>query len=116
MLTEYQTVKSISGPLLLVESVRDARYGEIVEIEIGDGSIRHGQILQADRDKALIQVFEGTEGIDVNRATIRLLGKPQQFAVSPDILGRVFNGIGNPKDGGAGIIAEKRLHINRNQL
>ncbi len=116
MLTEYQTVTSISGPLLLVESVQNARYGEIVEIEIGDGSVRHGQILQVDRDKALVQVFEGTEGIDINRTTVRLLGKPQQLAVSPDILGRVFNGTGEPKDGGAEIIAEKRLNINGNPI
>jgi V/A-type H+-transporting ATPase subunit B len=116
MLTEYQTVKSISGPLLLVESVDGARYGEIVEIEIGDGSIRHGQILQIDRDKVLVQVFEGTEGIDVNSTTVRLLGRPQQLAVSPEILGRVFNGTGQPKDGGAEIIAEKRLNINGNPI
>ncbi|MFA5293300.1 MAG: V-type ATP synthase subunit B [Phycisphaerae bacterium] len=116
MLKEYQTVTSISGPLILVESVDGARYGEIVDIEIGDGSIRHGQILQVDRDKVLVQVFEGTEGIDINSATVRMLGRPQQLAVSPDILGRVFNGIGEPKDGGAEIIAEKRLNINGNPI
>jgi len=116
MLKEYQTVTSISGPLILVESVDGGRYGEIVDIEIGDGSIRHGQILQVDRDKILVQVFEGTEGIDINSATVRMLGRPQQLAVSPDILGRVFNGIGEPKDGGAKIIAEKRLNINGNPI
>ncbi len=116
MLKEYRTVKSISGPLMLVESVDGARYGEIVEIELGDGSIRHAQILQVERDKVLIQVFEGTEGIDVDSVTVRLLGKPQQFAVSPDILGRVFNGTGQPKDGGPEIIAEKLLNINGNPI
>jgi len=116
MLKEYQTVTSISGPLMLVESVDGGRYGEIVEIVIGDGSIRHGQILQVDRDKVLVQVFEGTEGIDINSATVRILGRPQQLAVSPDILGRVFTGIGEPKDGGGEIIAEKRLNINGNPI
>jgi V/A-type H+-transporting ATPase subunit B len=116
MLKEYRTVKSISGPLMLVESVDGARYGEIVEIELGDGLIRHAQILQVERDKVLIQVFEGTEGIDVDSVTVRLLGKPQQFAVSPDILGRVFNGTGQPKDGGPEIIAEKLLNINGNPI
>jgi V/A-type H+-transporting ATPase subunit B len=116
MLKEYRTVKSISGPLMLVESVDGARYGEIVEIELSDGSIRHAQILQVERDKVLIQVFEGTEGIDVDSVTVRLLGKPQQFAVSPDILGRVFNGTGQPKDGGPEIIAEKLLNINGNPI
>jgi V/A-type H+-transporting ATPase subunit B len=116
MLKEYQTVKSISGPLILVESVDEARYGEMVEIELGNGSIRHAQILQVERDKVLLQVFEGTNGIDVDSATVRLLGRPQQLAVSLDILGRVFNGIGQPKDGGAEIIAEKRLNINGNPI
>ncbi|MGB8227125.1 MAG: V-type ATP synthase subunit B [Sedimentisphaerales bacterium] len=116
MLKEYQTVNSINGPLMMVESVDEARYGEVVEIEIGDGSIRHGQILQVERDKALVQVFEGTEGIDIDSCTVRLLGRPQQFAVSPDILGRVFNGTGEPKDGGAKIIAEKLININGNPI
>ncbi|MCE5341939.1 MAG: V-type ATP synthase subunit B [Planctomycetaceae bacterium] len=116
MLKEYQTVSSISGPLVLVEQVDEARYGEIVEIEIGDGSIRHGQILQVENDKVLVQIFEGTEGIDVSTATVRMLGRPQELAVSMDILGRVFNGIGAPKDGGPEIIAEKRLNINGNPI
>jgi V/A-type H+-transporting ATPase subunit B len=116
MLKEYQTVSSISGPLVLVEQVDEARYGEIVEIEIGDGSIRHGQILQVENDKVLVQIFEGTEGIDINTATVRMLGRPQELAVSMDILGRVFNGIGAPKDGGPEIIAEKRLNINGNPI
>jgi V/A-type H+-transporting ATPase subunit B len=116
MLTEYQTVTSISGPLMLVEGVSDARYGEMVEIQIGDGTVRHGQILQIDSDKVLVQVFEGTEGIDIDSSIVRLLGRPQQLAVSPDILGRVFSGIGKPKDGGAEIIAEKSLNINGNPI
>jgi len=116
MLKEYQTVSSISGPLVLVEQVDQAHYGEIVEIEIGDGSIRHGQILQVENDKVLVQIFEGTEGIDVNTATVRMLGRPQELAVSMDILGRVFSGIGAPKDGGPEIIAEKRMNINGNPI
>jgi V/A-type H+-transporting ATPase subunit B len=116
MLTEYQTVQSISGPLMLVENVSGARYGEMVEIEIGDGTVRHGQILQIDHDKVLVQVFEGTEGVDIASSTVRLLGKPQQFAVSPDILGRVFTGTGRPKDGGAEIVAEKFVNINGNPI
>jgi V/A-type H+-transporting ATPase subunit B len=116
MLTEYQTVQSISGPLMLVEGVSDARYGEMVEIQIGDGSVRHGQILQVDGENVLVQVFEGTEGIDIDSSIVRLLGKPQQLAVSADILGRVFSGIGKPIDGGAEIIAEKFLNINGNPI
>ncbi|MCD4831367.1 MAG: V-type ATP synthase subunit B [Anaerohalosphaeraceae bacterium] len=116
MLKEYKTVSSISGPLMVVESVDNAKYGEMVDIEMGNGIIRHGQILQVDNDKVLVQVFEGTEGLDVESSTIRLLSKPQQLAVSPDILGRVFTGTGVPKDGGAEIIPEKRLNINGNPI
>jgi len=109
---EYQTVTNISGPLMLVETVDEAKYGHIVDIELGDGSVRHGQILQVENDKVLVQVFEGTRGIDVNKSTVRFLAKPLELAISPDILGRVFSGLGEPKDGGPAIIAEKRLDIN----
>jgi V/A-type H+-transporting ATPase subunit B len=111
-LKEYQTVTNISGPLMLVELVDDARYAHIVEIELADGSIRHGQILQVERDKALVQVFEGTNGIDVERSTVRFLGRPLELGVSRDLLGRVFSGLGEPKDGAPAVIPDKRLDIN----
>ena len=109
---EYQTVASISGPLMLVEMVDEAKYGHIVDIELADGSIRHGQILQVEKDKVLVQVFEGTRGIDIKNSTVRFLARPLELAVSPDILGRVFSGLGEPKDDGPAIIPEKRLDIN----
>ena len=109
---EYQTVTNISGPLMLVEMVDEAKYGHIVDIELGDGTIRHGQILQVENDKVLVQVFEGTRGIDVKSSTVRFLAKPLELAVSPDILGRVFSGLGEPIDEGPAIIPEKRLDIN----
>ncbi len=112
MLKEYQTVSEIYGPLMLVESVDDAKYGHIVDIEIADGSIRHGQILQVEKQKVLVQVFEGTEGINVDKSTVRFLGKPMELAVSLDILGRVFDGIGEPKDDGPPILPKKRMNIN----
>jgi V/A-type H+-transporting ATPase subunit B len=111
-LKEYQTVTNIAGPLMLVEMVDDARYAHIAEIQLADGSIRHGQILQVEKDKALVQVFEGTSGIDVNNATVRFLGKPLQLGVSRDLLGRVFSGLGQPKDDGPAVIPDKRLDIN----
>ena len=116
MLKEYQTVSEIYGPLMLVEGVDGAKYGEVVDIEIADGTTRHGQILQVDRDKVLVQVFEGTEGIDVSRSTVRFLGKPMEFAVSPEILGRVFDGTGQPKDEGPAILPKKRMNINGNPI
>jgi V/A-type H+-transporting ATPase subunit B len=116
MLKEYKTVSKIYGPLMLVESVDGAKYGHIVDIEIADGSIRHGQILQVERDKVLVQVFEGTVGINVDHSTVRFLGKPMELALSPEILGRVFNGTGAPKDDGPEILAEKRMNINGNPI
>ena len=112
MLKEYQTVTNISGPLMLVEMVDEAKYGHIVDIELGDGTVRHGQILQVEKDKVLVQVFEGTRGIDVRDSTVRFLARPLELAVSPEILGRVFSGLGEPKDGGPATIADERLDIN----
>ncbi len=116
MLKEYQTVSSIYGPLMLVEKVDEAKYGHIVDIELADGSVRHGQVLQVENDKVLIQVFEGTEGIDVDDSTVRFLGKPLRLAVSPEILGRVFTGLGEPRDGGPATIPEMELDINGNPI
>jgi V/A-type H+-transporting ATPase subunit B len=112
MLKEYQTVTRIYGPLMLVEEIDGAKYGHIVDVELGDGSIRHGQVLQVENDKVLVQVFEGTDGIDVKDSTVRFLGKPLELDVSPEILGRVFSGLGEPKDDGPAIIPEKSLDIN----
>jgi len=101
---------------MLVEKVDEAKFGHIVDVELGDGSIRHGQVLQVENDKVLIQVFEGTEGIDVKNSTVRFLGKPLALDVSPDILGRVFDGLGNPKDGGPAIIPDMQMDINGNPI
>jgi V/A-type H+-transporting ATPase subunit B len=116
MLKEYQTVTNIYGPLMLVEMVDQAKYGHIVEIELGNGLIRHGQILQVENDKALVQVFEGTDGIDVKETTVRFLCRPLELGLSVDILGRVFSGLGIPKDNGPAIIADHHKNINGNPI
>ena len=116
MLKEYQTVTEIYGPLMLLDGVDGAKYGEIVDIELGDGSKRHGQVLQVENDKVMVQVFEGTEGIDVDGSKVRFLGKPMELALSPDILGRVFSGIGLAKDDGPAIIPKKKMNINGNPI
>jgi V/A-type H+-transporting ATPase subunit B len=97
---------------MLIESVDEAKFGHIVAVELGDGTVRHGQVLQVENDKVLIQVFEGTDGIDVSNSTVRFLGKPLELDVSPEILGRVFSGLGEPKDGGPAIIPKKSVDIN----
>jgi len=116
MLKEYRTVGSISGPLLLVESVTEAKFGHIVEIELPDGSIRRGQILEVDRDKLLIQVFEGTSGIDIPSSCIRILGRGVELALARDILGRVFGGLGLPRDESPPLVAESWADINGNAI
>ena len=116
MLKEYKTVSSVAGPLMMVENVDGAKYGHIVDIELGDGSIRHGQILQVEGQSVLVQIFEGTQGVDIDGTKIRLLGKPSELSVSPDILGRVFSGVGKPIDDGPAIIPESKMDVNGNPI
>jgi V/A-type H+/Na+-transporting ATPase subunit B len=116
MLKEYQTVTEIYGPLMMVEGVEGAKYGHIVEIRLADGSARHGQILQVDADKVLVQVFEGTEGVDVSLSSVRFIGRPMELALSPEILGRVFDGTGRPKDDGPAILPKLRRNISGNPI
>jgi V/A-type H+-transporting ATPase subunit B len=112
MIKEYQTVKSIAGPLMLVEGVSGVKFSELVEIKLPTGERRRGQVLEVEQDKALIQVFEGTRGIDVPKARVRFLAKGIELALSEEMLGRVFNGLGEPRDGGPMLIPRSRADIN----
>lgn len=112
MLKEYRTVAEIVGPLMLVEQVEGIKYGELAEIEMPGGEIRRGQVLEADHDRALVQIFEGSSGINISSARVRFLGKGIELPVSLDMLGRVFSGSGQPRDQGPRIIPEKRMDIN----
>lgn len=112
MLKEYKGVSSISGPLMLIEGVEGVKYQELVEILLPDDSRRNGRVLEVNRDKALVQVFEGTTGIDVDRTRIRFLGRGIQMYLSTDVLGKVFTGLGKPRTENDNIIPEKSLDIN----
>ncbi len=112
MIREYQTVVSIAGPLLLVEGVEGVKFQELVQITLANGERRRGQVLLVDGDRALVQVFEGTTGIDLPTTTVRFLGRGITVDLSPEILGRVFDGLGSPRDGGPSIIPAKRADIN----
>ena len=112
MKVEYRTVNDIAGPLMLVEEVEAVKYGELVEIILPDGSKRNGQVLEVHHDRALIQVFEGTQGIDIPETKVVFRGKGIELSLSPDILGRVFNGLGEPIDGGPEIIPVVKRDIN----
>lgn len=109
---EYRTISDIAGPLMLVEQVTGIKYGELVEIELADGSTRRGQVLEVSGDTALVQVFEGTSGVNLGTAKIRFLGRGLELGVSLDLLGRVFDGLGRPRDDGPRIIPEARRDIN----
>ena len=116
MIKEYLTISYVAGPLIIVEKTTDVKYQELVEIELSSGEIRRGQVLEVTEDKATVQVFEGTTGIDVSDSKVRFLGKVIELPVSLDILGRIFDGSGRPIDNGPQIIAEKKLDINGNPL
>lgn len=112
MYKEYLTVSNIVGPLVIVEKIVDVKYGELVEIETAAGLLRRGTVLDVSTERAVVQVFEGTVGLDVDRSRVRFLGRSQRLGVSDEIIGRVFDGSGRPKDGGPQIIAKKQLDIN----
>ena len=112
MRKEYRTIKEVAGPLMLVDQVEGVKYDELVEIEQADGSIRRGKVLEINQDKALLQLFEGSQGLRIADSKAKFLGHSIELAVAPDMLGRVFDGMGRPIDGGAELIPEKRLDIN----
>ena len=109
---EYRSIADLSGPLLVVENISDVRYDELAEIELPTGERRRGRVLEITDDRALVQVFEGTTGIDLQDTRVRFLGKVLALPVSDGMLGRIFNGRGEPIDGGDPVLAEKWLDIN----
>jgi V/A-type H+-transporting ATPase subunit B len=105
------TTRSIVGPLLLVEDVAGITYGELVEIIFPDGTRSLGNVLEVNEDVALVQAFEGTRGSNPSRTVVRFLGRGMTLGVSQDMLGRVFDGLGRPRDGGPEILPDKRVSI-----
>ena len=112
MLKEYKSIKEVVGPLMLVEGVEGVKYDELVEIQQANGEIRNGKVLEINQDKALVQLFESAQGLKISTSKARFLGHSIELGVSGDMLGRVFDGMGRPKDGGAPILPEKKLPIN----
>ena len=112
MLKEYKTVREVVGPLMVVDGVEGVKLEELVEIELQTGEKRRGRVLEVNGDKAMIQLFEGSSGINLKNTSVRFLGKPLELGVSPDMIGRVFDGLGRPKDNGPKIIPEKKVDIN----
>ena len=112
MIKEYKTISEVVGPLMLVKNVENVTYDELGEIILPSGEKRLCKVLEVNGDNALVQLFESSTGINLKESVVKFLGHGTQLAVSPDMLGRVFDGMGRPKDGGPEIIAEKMLDIN----
>lgn len=112
MMKEYRTIEEVAGPLMLIKKVEGVKYDELGEIELPDGSTRRCRVLEINGSDVLVQLFESAAGLNLAQSKVRFTGHGVQLAVSPDILGRVFNGMGEPIDGGARILPEKMLDIN----
>ena len=112
MQKEYRSIKEVVGPLMLVEGVEGVKYDELVEVTQEDGSVRRGKVLEVKDDKAVVQLFENTQGLKISTSKAKFLGRSLSLDLSEDMLGRVFDGMGNPRDGGAPVIPEKRRNVN----
>lgn len=109
---EYRTISEVAGPLMLIKGVNDVSYNELGEIELKNGEKRRCRVLEISDDNVLVQLFESSAGINLAESKVRFLGKQMELAVSVDMLGRVFDGLGRPVDGGPSILPEKRLDVN----
>lgn len=112
MIKEYRTIEEVAGPLMLVRDVDGVKYDELGEIELSDGSRRRCRVLEVDGTNVLVQLFESSAGLNLSSSKVRFLGHGTELAVSSDMLGRVFTGMGEVKDGGPDIIPEKVMDIN----
>ena len=109
---EYRSIREVAGPLMMVSGVEDVKYNELGEIELPDGERRRCKVLEIDGGNALVQLFESAAGINLANSKVRFLGRSMELPVSPDMLSRVFDGLGRPIDGGPELIPEKRLDVN----
>ncbi len=108
---EYRSVTQVAGPLMIVEGVEEVAFGEVVYIRTPGGDNRMGQVLESQENVAIVQVFEGTRGLDTDQTRVRFAGDIMRISLSKEILGRSFDGLGRPIDGGPEIIPEARLSI-----
>lgn len=111
VIKEYRTVSEVVGPLMIVDQVKGVKYNELVQIRLHNGELRQGQVLEVQEDKAMVQLFEGSSGINLEQAKVRFTGRPLELAVSEDMVGRIFNGMGKSIDGGPDLLPEKYLDI-----
>lgn len=112
MVLNYVGLKEISGSLIVLDGVEGASYEEVVDIKLGDGNYRKGRIVQIEGDRVIVQVFEGTQAIALDDTKVKLKGHPMEISLSPEILGRVFNGSGEPIDNLGKVFPHKKMNIN----
>lgn len=112
MIIDYVGVKEINGSLIVIDGVENASFDEIVEIRLDNGTRRQGRIVQMDGQRIVVQVFEGTRGLSLENTRTRLTGHPMEIALSPEIIGRVFDGVGRPIDGLGEIFPDKKADVN----
>lgn len=115
MIKEYLKIDKIEGPLIYLKGIKEAKYGEIIEINLGDEK-RIGKVIKIDENIVVAQVFEGTSGLSTNNASIRFTGEPLTISITRDVLGRMFNGLGNPIDGGGPIYSKTKYNINSSPI
>ncbi len=113
---EYETLREVRGPLVVVEGISDAAYDELVEVELANGEKRRGRVLDTGFGYAVVQVFEGTTGISKTNAKVRFLARTLEIKVSEEMLGRMFNGLGDPIDGGPPIVSGTYRDVNGDPL
>ncbi len=111
MMKEYQTVTNVEGPLVFVDKVENVGYNEIVEIQLPSGEKRKGQVLETSKGRAVIQIFGSNAGLDAHKTKVKFLGETIKIPVSEEMLGRVFNGFGEPIDKGPPVVADKKVDI-----
>lgn len=109
---EYRTISEVAGPLMLVKGVTGVAYNELGEIELQSGERKRCRVLEINGTDILVQLFESSVGINLSNSKVKFLGKQMELAVSEDMLGRVFDGLGRPADGGPSIIPDKRMDVN----
>ena len=112
MIREYRTIEEVAGPLMLVRKVEGVKYDELGEIELPDGDVRRCRVLEINGSNVLVQLFESSAGLNLANSKVRFSGHGVELKVSPDMLGRVFNGMGEPIDGGAELLSCESLDIN----
>lgn len=112
MILDYVGVKEINGSLIVLDGVRGASFEEMVDIRLDNGSVRHGRIVQIEGERVVVQVFEGTKSISLDNTRTRLKARPMELTLSPEIMGRIFNGAGAPVDGLGEVYPVKRANVN----